>query len=85
MVRLTEAELDAWWGYDLTAPGGLLDRIYRELQVGRLAGSCAHRCVCSCVGDEAGGDMWVHHRPQSLGRGGWCWCSCAGVPPLVRG
>ncbi|KAI3426087.1 hypothetical protein D9Q98_008055 [Chlorella vulgaris] len=33
MVRLTEAELDAWWGYDLTAPGGLLDRIYRELQV----------------------------------------------------
>lgn len=32
--EVSEAELEAWWGYDLVAPGGLLDRIYRELQVG---------------------------------------------------
>ncbi len=32
--ELSEAELEAWWGYDLVAPGGLLDRIFRELQVG---------------------------------------------------
>lgn len=36
IAELGESELDAWWGYDLVAPNGLLDRIFRELQVGSL-------------------------------------------------
>ncbi|KAL4436640.1 hypothetical protein ABPG75_003779 [Micractinium tetrahymenae] len=31
--ELSEAELESWWGYDLVAHGGLLDRIFRELQL----------------------------------------------------
>ncbi|EFN52139.1 hypothetical protein CHLNCDRAFT_139271 [Chlorella variabilis] len=33
IANVTEAELEAWWGYDLSVSGGLADRIYRELQV----------------------------------------------------
>jgi hypothetical protein len=37
IAHATEAELLAFWGYDVVAPGGLLDRIYREMQVGQHA------------------------------------------------
>lgn len=51
---VSEAELDGWWGYDAVAPGGLLDRVFRELRVGGVGAGVAKAVGAGALGSWLG-------------------------------